>query len=137
MSDKNGLSSIRHNLSDRANAAKSNRADADAQKIRGPVTLVLAGLRGVSRMLAAPLSMMDPMEADNPLEETGKDNTKIPTLGYMAKMIHTLILLILSALVYVAYTNIIFTRVTDANTFIIVSTLAWMMCLLLILWLAT
>ena len=129
MNDKNGLRGIQNSLSARANAAKMKQADADATKIRGPVTLVMAGLRGMSRILSVPLTAL---EGEQPLFDTAT----VPSLGRMAKMIHTMVLLFFSALIYVLYTKIVFTRVTDENTFIIVSTLAWMVCLLLILWLA-
>jgi hypothetical protein len=127
INDKNGLSRLRNNLSERTAAAKLNKADADAQKIKGPVTLVLAGMRGISRIISVPLTALE--------GEVSIDIT--PNAGYMVKMTHTMVLLLLSALIYVVYTNIVFTHVTDENTFMIVSTLAWMMCLLLIVWLAT
>jgi hypothetical protein len=127
MNDKNGLRGIQNSLSARANAAKMKQADADATKIRGPVTLVMAGLRGMSRILSVPLTAL---EGESSLEPA-------PSVGYMMKITHTIVLLMLSALIYVVYTNIIFTHVSDENTFVIVSTMAWMMCLLLIGWLAT
>ena len=127
MNDKGGLRSIQHKLSERTLASKLGKAEADAQKIRGPVTLVLAGLRGASRILSIPLNIL----------EGSPTYDSLPGLSMMSKFVHTLVLLILSAVVYVVYTTVIFTRVTDENTFMIVSTLAWMLCLVVIMWMAT
>jgi hypothetical protein len=91
------------------------------------VTLVLAGLRSVSRTLAVPLTALEP----SAIATTGS-----MALGWTAKFIHTMVLLVFMALIYVTYTQFIFTQVTEENTFMITSTLTWLVCLLIILWMA-
>jgi hypothetical protein len=125
MSHKPGLSEIRNHLTQRAAQAKLAQEEANAQKVRGPVTLVLAGLRSMSRTLAVPLTALEPSAA---ITATG--------LGWTAKFIHTMVLLVFMALIYVTYTQFIFTQVTEENTFMITSTLTWLVCLLIILWMA-
>lgn len=130
MSSEGGISSIRNNLTERANQSKRNKAEIDSMRVRGPVTLVLAGLRSVSRVLAIPLTALESTE-DATAVVSG-----IETLGWSAKLAHSVVFLICMILVYVVYTSLMFTTVTDANTFVITTTMAWILCLWLILWLA-
>lgn len=127
MNSEGGIRSIRNNLTERANQSKRKKDEIDSMRVRGPVTLVLAGLRSVSRVLAIPLTALD---------STEEAVSGIETLGWRAKLAHSIVFLICMVLVYVVYTSLMFTTVTDANTFVITTTMAWILCLWLILWLA-
>jgi hypothetical protein len=84
------------------------------------VSLVVAVLRTASRAMSAPLTALE------------GSNT---TMSVVVKLVHSVMILVLMALVYMVYTKTTFAEVNEEHTYVITTTLAWIACFLLILWL--
>jgi len=119
LGDKTAIGAWREEMGLAAKQKQQAQDDAKAQAIRGPVSLVVAVLRTVSRTLAPPLAALE-----------GSD-----TMNIAAKLVHSVLILVLMALVYVLYTKTTFAAVTEEHTYVITTTLAWLACFLLIVWL--
>jgi uncharacterized membrane protein len=103
-----------------SNLKEQAQEDVKAQTIRGPVSLVVAVLRTASRAMSAPLTALE------------GSNT---TMSVVVKLVHSVMILVLMALVYMVYTKTTFAEVNEEHTYVITTTLAWIACFLLILWL--